>query len=93
MSFLLVLFGCMPPTLHKNKTDNFVLLDYVGDETTQEFLQRTMEAFSTIAPGFRGPEKVEKSVSDMLAVFEKATVEDPEWRGNFVSQFGNKQWL
>lgn len=52
-----------------------------------------MEAFSTIAPGFRGPEKVEKSVSDMLAVFEKATVEDPEWRGNFVSQFGNKQWL
>ncbi|KAF4953192.1 hypothetical protein FGADI_6167 [Fusarium gaditjirri] len=51
-----------------------------------------MAKFKEYAPNFGGPAKAEAAVSDMRAVWEKATIEDG-YGGAYLSQYGNKQWL
>ncbi|KAH8887294.1 NAD(P)-binding protein [Thozetella sp. PMI_491] len=55
-------------------------------------LQALMQKFWAYAPHFAGQASPEESVSNMLEVIEKASVENGDG-GTFVSHFGNKQWL
>lgn len=51
----------------------------------------TIAAFMQYAPHFTGPITPEESVKLCMQVVDEATVES--MGGEFVSQFGNKQWL
>lgn len=44
------------------------------------------------APNFKGPITPEESVSLMRPVIENSSIENGS-AGDFISQFGNKQWL
>lgn len=48
--------------------------------------------FAKYAPHFKGPITPTESVNHVMAVVEKASVENGDG-GSFVSHFGNKQWL
>ena len=48
--------------------------------------------FAAYAPHFTGPITAEESISLMLKLFEKSSVENGNG-GSFVSHFGTKQWL
>lgn len=50
------------------------------------------QKFLTYAPGFTGPATPEDAVKSVLGVVEKASIEGG-YAGDFVSHFGNKQWL
>ena len=50
------------------------------------------QKFLKAYPHFTGPITPEESVKAVLAVVDKAKV-DNEYAGGFVSHFGNKQWL
>ncbi|KAK7913841.1 hypothetical protein PG985_011544 [Apiospora marii] len=50
-----------------------------------------MKKFAEYAPNFTGPITPEESVRAVRSVWEKATVE--ENGGDFISHYGNKQWL
>lgn len=54
-------------------------------------LGKTGEKFVKYAPHFAGPITVEESIKLMTGVIDNATIEKDG--GDFVSQFGNKQWL
>jgi hypothetical protein len=43
-------------------------------------------------PEWKGPAQPEDSVRDMLAVIEKASIEDG-FGGSFLSHHGDKHWL
>jgi NAD(P)-dependent dehydrogenase (short-subunit alcohol dehydrogenase family) len=63
-------------------------------QTTEEEIngRRAMGAkFKEYAPHFKGPITLEDSVRMQLEVIDKATVQT--YGGEFVSHFGNKQWL
>ncbi|KAJ6541814.1 hypothetical protein B0H19DRAFT_958375 [Mycena capillaripes] len=55
-----------------------------------EEMRLLMEAIKKWAPGFKGPISPEESVKMQLEVINRWTVEQS---GEFVSHFGNKQWL
>ena len=50
------------------------------------------QKFAKAFPHFTGPITPEESVKAVMAVIDKAAV-DNEFAGGFVSHFGNKQWL
>lgn len=50
-----------------------------------------MAKFAEYAPHFKGPITPAESVRAVRSVWEKATVE--ENGGDFISHYGNKQWL
>ena len=60
-------------------------------EEAQKGAAGMVGAFADYAPDFRGPLTPEQSVSHVADVVNKATVET--MGGQFVSHFGNKQWL
>ena len=49
------------------------------------------QKFAEYAPHFTGPISAEESIRLQMEVIDRATVK--EFGGQFVSQFGNKQWL
>ncbi|KAI1357451.1 hypothetical protein F5Y08DRAFT_324305 [Xylaria arbuscula] len=51
-----------------------------------------MGKFQQYAPNFTGPGAPKDAVRDVINVWEKAGVDNGDG-GNFVSHFGNKQWL
>ncbi|KAI1474603.1 hypothetical protein K445DRAFT_70069 [Daldinia sp. EC12] len=62
---------------------------------TPEQLQKLsggLGKFADYAPNFTGPMSPETSVKMMKSVWENASIENGS-AGDFVSQFGNKQWL
>jgi len=61
-------------------------------EEQQKSLGVLFSKFQKYAPGFSGPAPVEESVKDVLAVVNKASLEDG-YGGTYLSHFGNKQWL
>ncbi|TGJ82160.1 hypothetical protein E0Z10_g6611 [Xylaria hypoxylon] len=54
--------------------------------------QGLMGKFQQYAPNFTGPGSPKDAVSAVIAVWEKASVDNGD-AGNFVSHYGNKQWL
>ncbi|KAF2443740.1 NAD(P)-binding protein [Karstenula rhodostoma CBS 690.94] len=66
------------------------------DTATPEQLQKSTAVFGELvpkyAPDFKGPLTPEQSVSLMRTVIVNASIEKGN-AGDFVSQFGNKQWL
>ncbi|KAK7187176.1 short chain dehydrogenase [Paraphaeosphaeria sporulosa] len=63
---------------------------------TPEQLQKVAAVFgeflSKYAPDFKGPSTPEQSVALMRPVIANASIENGN-AGDFISQFGNKQWL
>lgn len=62
---------------------------------TEEQSQRAgemLQQFQSYAPGFTKPITAEESVTAVLSVMHKASIEAGNG-GSFVSHFGNKQWL
>lgn len=62
---------------------------------TEETMKKAMALgakFVRYAPHFRGRSTPAESVRDMLSVINRASIETG-YSGEFVSQFGNKQWL
>lgn len=53
---------------------------------------KTGERFQAYAPHFKGAATVEESVTSVLSVMDKASIEGGS-AGSFVSHFGNKQWM
>ncbi|KAI0439837.1 hypothetical protein F4803DRAFT_529737 [Xylaria telfairii] len=51
-----------------------------------------MGKFKSYSPHFEGPTTPEKSVRDVISVWERASIEKGD-AGHFVSHLGNKQWL
>ena len=51
-----------------------------------------MAKFQGYAPNFKGPATPEAAVKDVTAVWKKKSVENGD-SGDFVSHFGNQQWL
>jgi len=62
-----------------------------GIAAPKEAMEKMIGSFMAYAPHFRGPITPEESVTKVMEVVEKATVEKDG--GAFVSHFGNKQWL
>ncbi|KAL5386640.1 hypothetical protein DPSP01_004004 [Paraphaeosphaeria sporulosa] len=66
------------------------------DKATPEQLQKVAAVFgeflSKYAPDFKGPSTPEQSVALMRPVIANASIENGN-AGDFISQFGNKQWL
>lgn len=48
--------------------------------------------FAEYAPTFKGPDTPEQSVTAVRKVIEEASIEKGNG-GDFISHFGNKQWL
>ncbi|RFN47952.1 hypothetical protein FIE12Z_7675 [Fusarium flagelliforme] len=63
----------------------------VTEEELQGF-RDMVSAFQVYAPHFTGPITPEESVTHVLSVINKASI-DGGSGGSFVSHFGNKQWL
>ncbi|KAI0505860.1 hypothetical protein F5B22DRAFT_489952 [Xylaria bambusicola] len=64
-------------------------------KATPEQLQSAMQLmgkFQQYAPNFTGPGAPKDAVSAVIGVWEKASIENGD-AGNFVSHYGNKQWL
>jgi hypothetical protein len=62
---------------------------------SEEVQQKAVAMFAKLkayAPDFNGPSSPEDAVKDVLAVVEKASIENGH-AGAFVSHKGNKQWL
>lgn len=62
---------------------------------TEEQLQGLgglMAKFAEYAPNFKGPDTPEQSVTAIRSVIENASIEKGNG-GDFLSHFGNKQWL
>ncbi|KAM0287330.1 hypothetical protein ACHAO9_007734 [Fusarium lateritium] len=57
-----------------------------------EGFRQMVAAFQVYAPHFTGPISPEESVTAVLSVINKASIEAGSG-GSFVSHFGNKQWL
>ena len=55
-------------------------------------LQDLGAKFAAYAPHFTGPVTAAESVSTMLKLFDKSSIEGGNG-GTFVSYLGNKQWL
>ncbi|KAI1747574.1 hypothetical protein F4782DRAFT_535234 [Xylaria castorea] len=55
-------------------------------------LMTMMGKFQTYAPHFQGPATPDKSIKDVISVWERASIEKGD-AGHFVSHLGNKQWL
>lgn len=51
-----------------------------------------LQQFQAYAPSFTKPITPEESVTAVLSVMHKASIEAGNG-GSFVSHFGNKQWL
>lgn len=51
------------------------------------------QKFLAAYPHFTGPITPAQSVDYVMAVVDRANVDDKHFAGQFVSQFGNKQWL
>ncbi|KAI1356618.1 hypothetical protein F5Y01DRAFT_82354 [Xylaria sp. FL0043] len=51
-----------------------------------------MGKFQQYAPHFKGPGSPKDAVSSVMNVLEKASIDNGD-AGNFVSHYGNKQWL
>ncbi|KAI0484697.1 hypothetical protein GGR56DRAFT_680336 [Xylariaceae sp. FL0804] len=66
-----------------------------GVELTADQMQ-VAEAFGQkvlrYEPQFKGPTKPESAVRDVIAVWEKASIENGD-SGTFVSHYGNKRWV
>lgn len=64
-----------------------------GSDTEEELkgFEQMLAMFKDYAPGFTGPISPQQSVEMTLSVIDQATVEKDG--GQFVSHFGNKQWL
>ncbi|KAK4233438.1 hypothetical protein C8A03DRAFT_19494 [Achaetomium macrosporum] len=64
-------------------------------DATPEQIQRVgglMAKFVEYAPHFKGPDTPEQSVTAMRSVIANASIEKG-YGGDFVSHYGNKQWL
>lgn len=57
-----------------------------------EVLMRMGAKFLQYAPHFKGANTPAGAAANVISVFEKASIENGD-AGEFVSQFGNKQWL
>ncbi|RSL51882.1 hypothetical protein CEP54_011183 [Fusarium duplospermum] len=65
------------------------------DEATEEQTQKAgemLKQFQSYAPSFTKPITPQESVTAVLSVMHKASIEAGNG-GSFVSHFGNKQWL
>lgn len=51
-----------------------------------------LQKFSAYDPSFKGPMPVEKSVSAMLGVIDRANINNGH-AGAFISHHGNRHWL
>lgn len=51
------------------------------------------QKFKLLAPHFTGPITPAESVELCMGVIDRASVQDEQFAGQFVSQFGNKTWL
>lgn len=51
-----------------------------------------MQKFSEYAPDFKGPATPEEAVTALSSVISNASIEKGNG-GDFLSHFGNKQWL
>ena len=60
-------------------------------EEEAQGMQAMGAKFVEYAPHFKGPDTTEESVNSVVDVINKATVE--EMGGQYVSHFGNKQWV
>lgn len=51
-----------------------------------------MQKFADYAPHFKGPDTPEQSVTAVRSVIDNASIEKGNG-GDFLSHYGNKQWL
>jgi hypothetical protein len=61
-------------------------------EKEMEAWGRTVVKFQDYAPHFKGPMTPEESVTAVMGVLNKASVENGDG-GSFVSHLGTQQWL
>ncbi|KAJ6578574.1 short-chain dehydrogenases/reductase [Mycena capillaripes] len=61
-----------------------------GSPENEAVFQKTTERIKVLLPEFKGPITSKQSVDMMLEVIHRWTVEET---GQFVSHYGNKQWL
>lgn len=61
-----------------------------GSPEDEAVFQKTAERIKAFLPDFKGPITAMQSVDMMLEVIHRWTVEET---GQFVSHYGNKQWL
>jgi hypothetical protein len=64
----------------------------IATEEQIEGAKKMIAKFAEYAPGFKGPITPSESISKVLSVIDKASVENGDG-GSFVSHLGNKQWL
>ena len=63
-------------------------------EEEVNLLQTMVGKFAAYAPDFKGPVPPEQAIKDMLAVIEKANVNDEAYRGAFLSHKGvGEKWI
>lgn len=55
-------------------------------------LQDMFIKFNGYAPNFTGPSAPPEAIGDVLSVLEEASIEKGNG-GDYISHFGNKQWL
>jgi hypothetical protein len=61
-----------------------------GSPEDEAVFQKTAERIKLFLPDFKGPITQNQSVDMMMEVIHRWTVEET---GQFVSHYGNKQWL
>ncbi|KAI8948582.1 hypothetical protein F4801DRAFT_556248 [Xylaria longipes] len=67
---------------------------HVGNTTPEQMasMQKLAMKFVAYAPNFKRPATPEEAIRDVISVWERASIEKGD-AGDFVSHFGNKQWL